>query len=339
MGVQNFTHRMAAHCESGTVTSLLNHAGLEITEPMVFGISGAIFFGYIKHKQFNFPTFIVRNKPGLIRKNIGKQLGAQWETFQFKNPQKGTDKLHQLLDEGKAVASQVDFFYMDYMPEWQRVHINVHFIIITNYDQDSYTVSDSYFPKITRLSKSNMDKARFAGGFMAPKGFLYYLKDTPSQTDLRKPIVFGIKKACFNMLKLPVPFVGVKGIYRFADKIPGWPTLTNDTEYLSDQVMRINVLLEDQGTGGGGFRFMYATFLQQAAEILQSEKLSALGDQMMSIGDGWRELALMAARTGKERNFTADKMTQLSKKLREQGDREKDFFTQLQASLSSLKIK
>ena len=68
----DFEHKMAAHCESGTVTALLNHAGLEITEPMVFGIASGIFFGYFESSNFSFPMFIVRNKPGSIRKNIAK---------------------------------------------------------------------------------------------------------------------------------------------------------------------------------------------------------------------------------------------------------------------------
>ncbi|MEZ5198908.1 MAG: BtrH N-terminal domain-containing protein [Bacteroidales bacterium] len=64
----SFEHRMGAHCESGTVTSLLNHKGLEITEPMVFGIAGNIFFGYFESSNFPFPTFIVRNRPGFYPK-------------------------------------------------------------------------------------------------------------------------------------------------------------------------------------------------------------------------------------------------------------------------------
>ena len=37
MSIIAYNHKMAAHCESGTVTSLLNNRGLEITEALVFG--------------------------------------------------------------------------------------------------------------------------------------------------------------------------------------------------------------------------------------------------------------------------------------------------------------
>ena len=64
------------------------------------------------------------------------------------------------------------------------------------------------------------------------------------------------------MLKIPLPFLGVKGIRMFSRKINEWPSLARDMEHLSHEIMKINILLEDQGTGGGGFRFMFATFLR-----------------------------------------------------------------------------
>ncbi len=62
-----FRHIMAAHCESGTVTALLNHHGLNITEPMVFGIASGIFFAYFKTPMMDFPMFAVRSMPGQVR--------------------------------------------------------------------------------------------------------------------------------------------------------------------------------------------------------------------------------------------------------------------------------
>ena len=42
-----FIHYQHAHCESGVTTNLLRHAGMEMTEPMAFGIGAGIFFGHI----------------------------------------------------------------------------------------------------------------------------------------------------------------------------------------------------------------------------------------------------------------------------------------------------
>jgi hypothetical protein len=329
-----FKHKMAAHCESGAVTSLLNNAGLEITEPLVFGISSGIFFGYFhKMKSFAFPTFIVRNKPGSIRNNLAKRLGIKFHTEKFRSPEKGMKRLDDMIAANVPVAVQVDFFYMDYLPEWERVHINVHFIVVVGKTGSKYIVSDSYFPKLVELEESSMRKARFAGGSMSPKGFLFYPEFIPGKIDYKKAIVKGTRKSCFNMLKIPIPFLGIKGIRKFAAKIVEWPSFARDTEHLSHEIMKINILLEDQGTGGAGFRFMYATFLQQASAILEKPEWSELSKEMMKIGDGWREISLFAARIGKNRDLGADRLRELGGMLMKRADAEELFFRRLKNSI------
>ena len=335
MGTIAYKHKMAAHCESGAVTSLLNNAGLDITEPLVFGISSGIFFGYFhKMKSFAFPTFIVRNKPGSIRKNLAKRLGIKFHTEKFHTPDEGMKRLDELLGKNIPVAVQVDFFYMDYLPEWERVHINVHFIVVVGKEGSKYIVSDSYFPKLVELESASLRKARFAGGSMSPKGFLFYPEYIPKDIDYKKAIIKGTKKACFNMLKIPQPFVGIKGIRMFAKKIVEWPSFARDTEHLSHEIMKINILLEDQGTGGAGFRFMYATYLQQASAILGKPEWSGLSKEMMEIGDGWREISLFASRIGKNRELGPDRLKELGAMLNGRAETEERFFRRLKNSIN-----
>ncbi len=329
-----YKHKMAAHCESGAVTSLLNYAGLDISEPLVFGISSGIFFGYFhKMKSFAFPTFIVRNKPGSIRTNLAKRLGIKFHTEKFRDPDEGMKRLDELLEKNIPVAVQVDFFYMDYLPEWERVHINVHFIVVVGKTGSKYIVSDSYFPNLVELEPASLRKARFAGGNMSPKGFLFYPESIPKEIDYKKAILKGTKKACFNMLKIPIPFIGIKGIRMFAKKIEKWPDFARDTEHLSHEIMKINILLEDQGTGGAGFRFMYATFLQQASAILGKPEWSDLSKEMMKIGDGWREISLFAARIGKNRDLGPERLKELGSMLNDRADVEERFFRRLRNSI------
>ncbi|MDB4334847.1 BtrH N-terminal domain-containing protein [bacterium] len=324
-----FKHKMAAHCETGTLAGILGHNGLQLSEPMIFGIAHGIFFGYFESKNFPFPTFIVRTRPGEVRDKLSKTLGIKLKRYKFKDADKGMKTLDGLLDQGHAVGAQVDFFYMEYLPEWIRVHNNVHFVNIVGRDGNDYVISDSYHQRIANLSPDLLIKARWAGGHMAPKGFLYHPTKLNAEVDLKKPIIKGIKKACWNMLKIPIPFVGVKGIYKFADKINGWSDLTRDVDHLSHEIMKINVLLEDQGTGGAGFRYMYATFLKQASEIVNNPTLNEMSERIMKIGDDWRNISYFAAKIGKKRDLGPDRISELSQLIRLQGDAEKAFFTDL----------
>jgi hypothetical protein len=318
-----FKHKMGAHCESGAVTSLLNNAGLEITEPMVFGISSGIFFAYFhKMKSFTFPTFIVRNKPGQMRINLSKRLEIPFYTEDFKTVEEGEERLDQLLEQNIPVGVQVDFFYMDYLPHWERVHINVHYIVIVGKEDSQYIVSDSYFPQLVGLKAESLRKARFAGGSMSPKGFLFYPEMIPQNPDYPKAVKKGIEKACFNMLKIPMPFLGVKGIRTFAKKIMEWPRFARDIEHLSHEIMKINILLEDQGTGGAGFRFIFASFLQQASAILGNPELERLS-----------KISLFAARIGKNRDLGEDRFRELSRLIYERADLEEKFFRELRKTI------
>lgn len=324
-----FDHKMAAHCESGTVTGLLNHYGLDVSEPMVFGIAGGIFFGYLKLPNFEFPVFFVRTRPGGIRKNIAGRIGAKFYSKTYKNPEDAQAELDRLLEKNIPVAVKVDFFYMNYLKPWMRVHNNSHFITVIGKKDSKYLVSDCYYQDIAEIDAESLSKGRFAGGMDKPKGFMYYPVYVPKEIDYRKNIISGIRKAAFNMLKIPLPFLGIKGINRFALRVTDWPKFARNEEHLSHEVMKICLFLEDQGTGGGGFRFIYASFLRQASEILKSEELLKLSKRMMEIGNGWREVSVCAVRMNKDKDFSDKRFSDLSKLIKKQAADEKVIFTDL----------
>lgn len=337
MSIIPFRHVMAAHCESGTLTALLNHHGMAISEPMVFGIASGIFFAYMKPPMMDFPIFFNRSQPGQIRSKFAQRTGVKFRSVKFRNPKEAEKELDRVLDQNQPVAAQVDLFYMDYFPAWYRVHINVHFVNVIGREGNKYLISDCYNPQVAEIDRETFLKGRFAGGSMAPKGFLFYPVHIPEKIDLENIVKKGIKSATFNMLKIPVPFFGVKGIRRFADKIIEWPDYARDNDQLADKIYKIFIFLEEQGTGGGGFRFIYASFLQEASKLLDNPKLNDLSKEMMDIGDGWRELALAASKVARSRDFSKEKLMELGDLLRIRADLEESFFTDLRKEILNSK--
>jgi hypothetical protein len=68
------------------------------------------------------------------------------------------------------------------------------------------------------------------------------------------------------MLDAPLPIIGVRGIRWLAKAIEKLDTGSGAaTKMFIGQVVRMQ---EEIGTGGGGFRFIYASFLQEAADLL-----------------------------------------------------------------------
>lgn len=331
MSTVQFDHKMAAHCESGTLTALLNNKGMSITEPMIFGVSGAFFFAYLDTPEFTFPQFVVRSKPGDMRSHIEKRLCVKLEKKTFSKADLALRYTDELLEKNIPHAVQVDMFYMDYIPSYMKVHFNAHFITVVGKENDDYLVSDSYYPSLVKLSRSSMEMGRFAKGSLAPKGFVFYPKEivTASEINWKKEIYAGIKQVVFNMTKIPIPFLGVKGIRTFANQVTKWHLRTRDIDHLSHEIMMIHVTLEERGTGGAGFRFMYASFLQEASIVLKNEVFSEMSKKMMLNGDKWREISLFVARIGKNRDLAADKMKELQELILARADWEETFFKEL----------
>ncbi len=327
-----FDHKLAAHCESGTVAGLLNHAGLDISEPMVFGMAGAIFFGYLRLAVLPFPMLAVRSQPGKIRTTIQKNLAMSFNVSRHRKPKAAAEALDSVLDRGIPVAVQVDFFYMDYVPAYARAHFNGHYMIVTGKENGDYLVSDAYSPVLARLSAESLAIARSAKGAFAPKGLMFYVDRPPADPDLEVAIWKGIKHAAFYMLRIPMPFLGVRGIRFFAKKLLQWPKLAGDTERLSHELMKLHILMEDRGTGGGAFRFLYATFLQEASHELNDHAgLAEASERMMTNGDAWRRISLFAARIAKKRDLGTERLTELSEMVLARAAEEEKIFTQLAA--------
>jgi hypothetical protein len=100
-----------------------------------------------------------------------------------------------------------------------------------------------------------------------------------------------------------------------ADRVEKWPQKLGEerSKLYVGQLIRMQ---EEIGTGGAGFRFMFAAFLQEAAGILNNSDLLAISEQMTATGDRWREAAVIGARICKGRAGAADTFAQIADHLR-----------------------
>jgi hypothetical protein len=103
------------------------------------------------------------------------------------------------------------------------------------------------------------------------------------------------------------PIAGVNGIKYTGNKIKQWHDKLGTKEagaYLA-QLVRMQ---EEIGTGGGGFRYIYGAFLQEAYAYIPNDDLLEISTQFTASGDLWREGAIQAAgiykgRLGSQEDF------------------------------------
>lgn len=275
-----FIHYHAAHCESGVTSAMFRDKGVDISEPMAFGIGSGIFFAHLPFlKSLGHSVSTFRSQPGAIFRKTAKRLGADFVTKTFRDP---------------TFEYPVD------------------------------------------CSADSLERARFARGPMEGSGVMYYPKSVNLHPDLREACIKGMKDSCNMMIRIPLPFFGVRGIRFLAKKV-----IQSEVKLGVDEARRnlgaVIRWLEEVGTGGSGFRYMYAAFLQEASELFGSEDLAELSRDMTAIGDTWRDFSVMSARIIKQRNRPEETFAKAGGLMLICAGREENFFKNLDKVVRKLK--
>ena len=328
----NFEHLQSAHCENGVTTNLLRSVGVnKLTEPLVFGIGSGLFFIYIPFwKINNGPAIAFRTQPGLIFKRTCKSLGIPVIRKKFSSREEARQALDACLESGRPVGCQVGVFYLTYFPKEYRFHFNAHNLIVFGKEGDNYLVSDPVMETATSLSSYELERVRFAKGPLAPKGQLYYPKENRQVTDeqIKNAIRKGVGRNLRDMLHIPGNIAGVKGIRFIGNRIKKWRDKLGLHEaglYLA-QLVRMQ---EEIGTGGGGFRYIYGAFLQQAHAYHPDDALLEISKVFTKSGDMWRQAAIQAAGIYKGRISAQEDFNLLGDYLIEIAEVEKQAFRSL----------
>lgn len=327
-----FEHHQAAHCENGVASNLLKSQGLEISEPMVFGIGSGLFFVYLPFLKVNFaPGFSYRSMPGSIFSKAAKRLGFKIKRRKFRDPKDAQKALDENLRKGIPTGMQVGVFHLTYFPEEYKFHFNAHNLVAFGKENGEYLISDPVMDFPTKLTEAELEKVRYAKGAFAPSGHMYFPVEVPETVELASAIKAGIRETSKRMLA-PAPIIGVKAMRWVAKSIPKWAAKkgAKTTNHYLGQLIRMQ---EEIGTGGGGFRFLYGAFLQEAADVLQNEELRELSREITMIGDLWRDFAVDIARVYKNRNSKSDIYNQLSKQMLHIADLEEAFFRRLKKAV------
>jgi hypothetical protein len=331
-----FVHHHGAHCETAVTSALFSNQGLDVSEPMIFGIGSGIFFGYLPMvKLVHLQVTAFRNKPGSVFRKAAKRLGANFVIKTYRDPQKGMDELRQVLNAGHIVGLATNLYWLPYVSERHRHNFGGHNIIVLRETEAGFRISDPTFDHPMDCPVDGLERARFVPGPMNPRGFMYYTKSVQPHPDLRQACIKGMKNSCGLMLRIPLPIFGVRGMRFLAKKIIKSPDKLGFQEACRSLAGTVR-WVEETGTGGAGFRYMYAAFMQEAAELFGSDELARLSRDMTAIGDTWREFSVTAARIIKQRDKEEETFAKAGGLILKCADREEAFFKELQKVVKKL---
>jgi len=332
--ITDFNHRQAAHCETGVISNLLQHYDLDISEPMAFGLASGITFAYLKMVKINgLPLIAYRMPPRMIIKLLSRRIkGLEIRFNKFKSEAEGMSALDEKLAENTIVGLQTSVFFLPYFPKEMRFHFNAHNLLVYGKEGDEYKISDPIFSHLVQTDTKSLTRARFSRGALAPKGMMYYPVKIPTKIEFEHLIPKAIKfTGRMNGRWNPIPLAGIRGMKMVAKRIE--QLKDEDPRYARLFLGHIVRMQEEIGTGGAGFRFMYAAFLQEASEKLNCAELTDLSREMTIAGDEWRAFAVLAAQTSKQRG--SHEYHDIANKLRMVAKKELELYNQM----SSFKIR
>ena len=326
----DYTHRQAGHCESGTTSNLFKNYGIDISEPMAFGVGNGLYFTYIPFLKIQYaPMISFRNIPNTIFRRGAKRLGADATVIKkFKTPKESMDALDSNLEKRIPTGLQVGVFHLTFFPPEYRMQYNMHNLVVYGKVGDIYHVSDTVLEKPQTISYYDLQRVRWAKGAFAPNGKMYWINSVDKKVDLKKAVSEGIAKTVYEMTKIPIPLLGTKGIRFMAKSLRKWPKKHGDEKasFYLGQILRMS---EEVGSGGAGFRFIYGAFLKEAGEKFDNSDLLEASELMGAAANKWREFSYIGARNCKSRAKPTEDYGMLGDMLKEISYMEEDVYKKL----------
>ncbi|MFD0319055.1 BtrH N-terminal domain-containing protein [Streptomyces flavalbus] len=282
------------HCETTAVGVLLRHQGVELSEPMVFGLGSGLSFVYWDSKTMGFPFLGGRVKPFQLTVNLADRLGARLSVRETTSPRRAWDNVVAAIDGGRPVGLQLDSYHLDYFST--KVHFGGHIVAMYGYDDhDAYLVDTDQQGGAVSTSLSSLAEARAARGPMTARHRSFTL-DLPGEPPSPRERILPALAACADaFLHPPIANLGYRGIERAGERVRTWLGRTDDPQR---DLPRAALLMEKAGTGGALFRNLYRDFLGECTEVIDSGKLRTAHRLYAEAAAQWTRVAALIAEAG-----------------------------------------
>ena len=161
------------HCETTTVGTLLNAIGIELSEPMLFGLGEGLYYGYLSFKGMDYPFIGGRIRTGYLTQNLCNNLNLLLDVKETTSPKRAWRNVEEVLASGSPVGLQLDCYHLDYFTN--KFHFGGHYVAMTGYDDESAYLVDT-IPQGTnsKTSLGSLAAARSEKGPMTAKNLKFH---------------------------------------------------------------------------------------------------------------------------------------------------------------------
>jgi hypothetical protein len=270
------------------MADIVNHHGINWSEALCFGTGMGLGLWYLGFEGQGASRMVhVRSQD--IEHQFFSRMGAGFAWEQFPNPQDAHNALISAISRGRPALLRTDIYHLPYYSS--STHFPGHVIVAWGFDMERgiFRVSDTHRPDLVEVPFQAMLKARYSKNpFFPMQGDQFAPASLCAPKNLPDIIARAIVDQSRQMLEPPVDFAGIKALDRWMDEIGLWKDF-DDWQWVCRFAYQV---IEKRGTGGGGFRLMYADFLDEAAKMLPDILTLGLAWRMRELADAWTTLAL-----------------------------------------------
>lgn len=291
--------RAGQHCETTALGVVLRQQGLDLSEPMLFGLGSGLSFVYWDSKNMGFPFLGGRVKPFELTRNLASRLGLEISVQETASPRRAWENVVNLIDAGHPVGLQLDSYYLDYFTS--KVHFGGHVVAMYGYDDhDAYLVDTDQQGGTVTTSLTSLAQARAARGPMTARHRSFTLTaPTSDRPSVQRQIIPAITTCAHAFLNPPIANLGHRGIDKTGKLVRTWLQRTDNPQRDLPQAA---LLMERAGTGGALFRNFYRDFLAECTQLFDSGHLRTGHQLYTEAATLWTEVADLITEAGESGN-------------------------------------
>lgn len=329
MKIRNFKPFVGQHCETTATGSLMKHIGIELSEPMLFGLGEGLSYIFWNMKSMDFPFIGGRVKPDLLTENICRNLNLKLEVKETSSVKKAWENVTQKLETEKAVGLKLDCYHLEYFTN--SIHFAGHYVAMYGYNNEfAYLVDTKQQGGEVKTSLKNLELARNEKGTMSSRNKSYTIDKNGEVKNLEEAAKQAIINNTTDYLNPPIKNVSYKGIAKTASEIKKWFKNSKD---IKGDFQTTSTLMERAGTGGALFRNLYRDFLKESYDLLKIEELNEVHQDFTAIANLWKDVSELFYLVGE----TSDQqyIHEASKILLDLSEREKSAMAKLKVVITN----
>lgn len=288
--VMRHCHRPGRHCGSSAIRDLLEFHGVVMSEACCFGLGAGLGITYVEIPGSGTP-FIVHVRSMGFEEKVFNTLGVPFSWSSYSDKPSASADLYQALQENRPSLLLTDIYHLPYFGS--STHFPGHAIVawLRDEERDDVLVSDTEQPALIAVPAASLADARFStappfihhGNLFAPRSM-----DTSVTPECVRQAIYDNAYALANGNR----FSGLAALDTWVEALPRWAAEENWRWSLRFAYQ----VIEKRGTGGAGFRAMYAEFLEEAREMLPLVSDAKLVELMRDAAAGWSDLAAVLKR-------------------------------------------